>query len=157
MSLDSSLVSLILVLIASGLLILTYLSAYIDHFQRRWGESKGRGGVSSIERLAELAINLNANAIETYQLIDQITNELRAKQEALAILHDKTSEMAAEEERIRKRIDALNATKSEVFRHFEEWMQSNERKGVRRDLVLFVAGAIVTTVLAVILKRLGLS
>jgi len=82
----------------------------------------------------------------------------------LAQLQVRNTSLSAEEEAIKKRLEILRETKVEVAEYFqkqnEESLERIERRGVRRDLFIFIVGvvvtAIVTVVVSVALKHFGL-
>ncbi len=118
----------------------------------------------STERLQQLVGILNSTAQEADKLIQEISQDLKQRQESLAQLQVRNTSLSAEEEAIKKRLEILRETKVEVAEYFqkqnEESLERIERRGVRRDLFIFIVGvvvtAIVTVVVSVALKHFGL-
>lgn len=111
----------------------------------------------SAERLQQLIRTLDRTAREASVLIQEIETDLQSRLQTLAGLQHRNAELTAEEEMLNRRLEALRSTKVEVAEYFEQSMETMERQGARRDLLLFGAGAVTTAIISILLKHFGLA
>jgi len=118
---------------------------YEAHKQRQHGQAG---------RLQTLIGSLSTTSQEVNTVIEEIASDLQQRQETLTRLQAENNVLAAEEETIRRRLEALRTTRSEVAEYFQDLNQQSlermERRGVRRDLLFFIAGIGATVIVTII-------
>ena len=117
--------------------------------------------ISPGERIQTVVDKLSNASKEVDDIIHEITTDLETRKYALAELQAKNKELAVEEEILNKRLKVLKETPIEVAQYFQELNQRSleamEKRNVHRDMMMFVLGIAVTTVVTIFLKLAGLS
>ncbi len=87
--------------------------------------------------------------------VDRLLGELACvaedREQSVRELEDTHRQLKAREEQLKVRIEELERVPIPVAEHFANIVEATEKRNARRDYMLFAAGALVTTVLAVVL------
>jgi predicted nuclease with TOPRIM domain len=130
--------------------ILTYLFARTDLKRQR--ERAQRNTVSYQEKMKKLSAELARSSEEVDKTLEEMEMVSRVREEALKSLEAKLSELAEREKDMQTRIDSLKAVPLPAAEYFLEMTEKSEKRSAARDYILFGAGVVVSTVIAIVLK-----
>ncbi|MGN6148224.1 MAG: hypothetical protein ACTHPD_06760, partial [Rhizomicrobium sp.] len=108
------------------------------------------------ERLHSLTENLATATSEVDKIVQEMALVAQSRQDAVQKLEQELAEMEGRESVLRTRIEALEKTPIPVAEHFATIMKGAERKSARRDYLLFGAGVLVTTAIALAIQHFSL-
>ncbi len=103
------------------------------------------------ERLAQLTVSLTKASREVDSVLSELAQVARNREGAVQKLESDLEALEMREEDLKEKIEALENTPLPVAEHFAKLLESRENRSVRRDYMLFGAGVIVTTVVAIII------
>jgi chromosome segregation ATPase len=130
--------------------ILTYFFARTDLKRQR---EKARRSTSSYqEKMKKLSAELARSSKEVDKTLEEMEMVSRVREEALKSLEAKLSELAEREKGMQNRIDTLKDVPLPAAEYFLKMTEKNEKRSAARDYILFGAGVVVSTVIAIILK-----
>lgn len=116
-----------------------------------------RTEVSPAERIQQSISKLSTASQEIDTTIQDIIQEIERRQVMLEDLRARHQILSQEEAEVSKRVETLKGVQLEVANYFqqisEEALQQVEKKRARRDVLMFVLGIVVTTVVSIILLR----
>lgn len=104
------------------------------------------------ERLSELTNSLNNASREVDSILAELSSVTKEKQSSVKQLEQVLSDLEKRENELKDRIAALENVPIPVAEHFAKLMQSGERRSAKRDYLLFGAGVLVTTLIAIIIQ-----
>lgn len=104
------------------------------------------------ERLAQLTASLTKASREVDSVLSELAQVARSREGAVQKLETDLAALGTREKELKEKIEALENTPLPVAEHFAKLLESGEKRSAKRDYVLFGAGVIVTTVIAVILQ-----
>ena len=107
------------------------------------------------EKLKELVSQLSSATNNVDSILQEVATVAKERETAISSLENELRLLEEKEKTTKERIEALNNTPLPVAEHFAELMKSSEKSSARRDYMLFGAGVVVSTAIAVILKLLG--
>jgi len=108
-------------------------------------------------RLARLTESLTRSSEEVDQVLDELRSVARARSDAVTALEQDLGSLEAKEKDLQQRITVLQNIPVPVAEHFVALMEKGEGRSARRDYLLFGAGVVVSTAIAIGLKALGLA
>jgi DNA repair ATPase RecN len=108
------------------------------------------------ERLKELTDNLQKASAGVDDILHELGKVSSERELAITRLEQRLSTLSAKEKELQTRIDSLENTPIPVAEYFASLTDKGERRSARRDYLLFGAGVLVSTVIAIILGMLGL-
>lgn len=89
-------------------------------------------------------------------LLSEMETISKAREQELHRIECQLSQSQEEERSLEERIDALRNTPLPVAEHFARMIERGEKRSAWRDYILFGAGVVVTTVIAIVLRLKGL-
>jgi septal ring factor EnvC (AmiA/AmiB activator) len=108
------------------------------------------------ERFQESISKLSSASQEINMIIQDIVQDIDKRQSALEQLKERHQVLSQEEQELSKKVKMLKDVPLEVANYFQqisqETIQQVERKRARRDVVMFILGILVTTVVAILLR-----
>ena len=111
------------------------------------------------ERLQQSISKLSTASQEIDTIIQDIVQDINRRQSALEELKARHQLLSQEEAELSKRVEMLKGLPLEVAKYFqqinEQSLQQMEKKRARRDILMFLLGIIVTTIIAILLKVFG--
>jgi len=111
------------------------------------------------ERLDELHESLAKATQEVDAIVSEMTEVTLRRESAVAQLEKQVGVLESREQELTLRIENLKNVPMPVAEHFAQLTaqltNEGEKKSALRDYRLFVAGVIVTTIMAIILKLIG--
>ena len=113
--------------------------------------------VSYAERLEKLTSSLTKSSTEIDGLLNELSNVAKERQKAVDKVETELLGLQGREKELQQRIDQLKDVPLPVAEHLAKLMAPGEKRSARRDYVLFVSGVLVSTILAVLLRVLGLA
>jgi len=150
----AALATLAVPLLASALLFVLERSLP-DRTLRLLGIKKPRQETYS-ERLADVTRRLMKSSSEVDSLLSEMETITKAREQELHRIECQVSQSQEEERSLEERIDALRDTPLPVAEHFARMIERGEKRTAGRDYILFGAGVVVTTVIAIVLRLIGL-
>jgi len=116
--------------------------------------------VTPTNRLQKLVDDLSKSSSEADKIIREITDDLKKREVALSELQSRNTELVTQEAELRRRIDLLKEMPIEVAEYFQKINEQNlktiDKRSSRRDFQFFVLGIVVSTIIAIILRIVGL-
>ncbi len=104
------------------------------------------------ERLSELTANLTKASREVDSVIGELAQVARGRESSIQKLETDLASLEAREKELKEKIETLQKVPIPVADHFAKLIESGEKRNARRDYVLFGAGVLVTTVIAIIIQ-----
>jgi len=104
------------------------------------------------QRLAELTTNLTKSSREVDSVLEELATVARNREKAVQTLEADLAKLEGQEKELKGRIEALENVPIPVAEHFAALMESGEKRGAKRDYILFGAGVGVTTAIALIIQ-----
>lgn len=107
------------------------------------------------ERLSELSASLTKASREVDSVLAELAQVARSRETAVQKLESDLQTLETREKELKDKIEALESTPLPVAEHFAKLLESGEKRGAKRDYVLFGAGVVLTTVIAILIQVLG--
>ena len=104
------------------------------------------------DRIRELMSNLINTTHEVDAILSEVTNVASDRETNLMRLETELSLLESREKEIQGRIDLLTQVPIAAAEHFFKLQNISETRSARRDYLLFGAGVLVSTVLAIIIQ-----
>ncbi len=104
------------------------------------------------ERLAQLTASLTKASREVDSVLSELAQVARSREGAVQKLETDLAALETREKELKEKIEALESTPIPVAEHFAKLLESGQQRSATRDYVLFGAGVIVTTAIAVIIQ-----
>lgn len=115
---------------------------------------------SERETYSEKLSNLTESLMKASQEVDSVLSELaqvaRDREKAVQKLETELAGLETHEKQLKQRIQELENVPIPVAEHFAKLIVKGEKRSAWRDYILFGAGVVVSTVIAIILKLVGL-
>ncbi len=89
--------------------------------------------------------------------VARIQGFTKLREEAVAKLEDQLSTLTTQEGELRKTIEQLRQVPLPAAEYFAHLVNKGEKSSALRDYILFFAGVVVSTIIAIILKHYGLA
>lgn len=135
------------------LAIVEFQTIFRKYFLKKRQEEKRETYYS--EKLGELLKSLNKSSKEVDDILNELSDVTNERAKALSNLESELLTLESREEEVKKRIQDLENVPIAAVEHFAKLTSAGEKKSARRDYILFGAGVIASTVVAIILKLLG--
>ncbi len=104
------------------------------------------------ERLSELTDSLTKASREVDSVLSELAQVAHDRESAVQKLENDLQAMETREKEFKEKIEALENTPLPVAEHFAKLLESGEKRGAKRDYILFGAGVLVTTLIAIIIQ-----
>lgn len=111
---------------------------------------------SYAEKLSRLTSGLVKASSEVDGLLKELAVVAKQRAEAAEQLDGELKRLEAHEQELKKNVAELRAVPIPVAEHFAALVSKGERRSAWRDYILFGAGVVVSTLVAIILKLAGL-
>jgi hypothetical protein len=138
-------------------LVLALLGGLVPLFER---QIRRRLGLEKEESYSEKVLRLTSSLEKASREVDSVLKELasvaKTRANAVSDLESPLSQLSQHEQALRKQIEDLRATPVPVAEHFAELIAKGERRSAFRDYALFGLGVVVSTLIAIVLRLLGL-
>jgi chaperonin cofactor prefoldin len=108
------------------------------------------------QKLSRLTESLTRAFKEVDSVLTELAQVARDREKAVGKLELDLRDLESRERQLQQRIQDLENVPLPVTEHFATLIKSGERRSVLRDYMLFGAGVVVSTVMAIILKIAGL-
>jgi hypothetical protein len=112
---------------------------------------------SPAQRLQRLSEKLSTTSLEFDVQLRELEKFASARQQAVEALEATMKDQTAREQQLRDNIKMLENVPLPVAKYFSELASSGEKKSARRDYLLFAAGVVVSTAIAIVLHLSGLT
>lgn len=104
------------------------------------------------QRLSELTTNLTKASREVDSILGELALVARSRESAVTKLESDLATLEAREKELKDKIEVLQKVPIPVAEHFAKLLESGEKRSARRDYVLFGAGVLVTTFIAIVIQ-----
>jgi septal ring factor EnvC (AmiA/AmiB activator) len=108
------------------------------------------------EKLERLTSSMAEASQEMDALLAEFAKVAKERHEAMQKVESELRELEQKEKELQDRIEHLQNVPLPVAEHFAKLTSTGEKRSARRDYLLFGAGVVVSTVIAIILKLVGL-
>ena len=146
-----------LLLEISTLIIGLLLSAPVTHFLVKIFSNKLKEKISYGEQLNTLTSSLLKSTKQVDKILAELTSVTKDRENALTKLESELTILESREIETKKRIEDLQNIPLQAVEHFAQLTTAGEKRSARRDYLLFAAGVIVSTIIAILLKVLNLA
>jgi hypothetical protein len=104
------------------------------------------------ERLSELTSSLTKASSEVDAVFREMSQVSQEREQSVRDLETGLAQMEKREKELQEKIDVLQNVPIPVAEHFAKLVEPSEKRGARRDYLLFISGVAVTTVIAIVLQ-----
>ena len=108
------------------------------------------------ERLSRLTQELTKASSDVDNLLTELAKVAKDREFAVQRLEVNLTSLEEREKKLQKRIDDLKNIPVPVAEHFASLLEQGEKKSAWRDYMLFGMGVVLSTVIAIILRLIGL-
>lgn len=144
----ASIISAIATLIAGGLVSTKLIRTLLQRF---FGIQQAPSQ-SYTEKLTELTQSLTKSSAEVDAVLSELAKVARERENAVQRLENELQNLERREKELQEKIETLEQVPIPVAEHFANLVESGEKRGARRDYILFGAGVVVTTIVAIIIQ-----
>jgi DNA repair ATPase RecN len=109
-------------------------------------------GKTYSERLSELTSSLTTASAQVDSVLRELSTVAREKEQAVKKFETGLGELGQREQELKKKIEDLQNVPLPVAEQFAKLVEPSERRGARRDYILFGAGVLVTTIITILLQ-----
>ena len=127
-------------------------SELIQKFIRRIFNLPEKKEIPYALRLSELTKKLEEASSEVDDVLQEIASVADNRQKTVEILERDLSQLEAKEVQLKEKITALENTPVEAAKHFAALVSEGEKRGAKRDYMLFGAGVLVSTLAAIAIQ-----
>lgn len=107
------------------------------------------------ERLAKLNANLNKASTEVDSVLEELAQVAKNRENTVKRLETDLRSLEQRENELKERIALLENVPIPVAEQFSKLLEIGDKRNARRDYVLFGAGVLVTTIIAVIIQSVA--
>ena len=108
------------------------------------------------QKLSRLRASLTEASKEVDNVLGELAQVTRDREKAVQQLETELTNLESREKQLKQTIQDLEKVPIPVAEHFAKLIGKGERRSAWRDYILFGAGVIVSTIIAIILKLAGL-
>jgi hypothetical protein len=123
---------------------------------RVFGRTKESDEVRYSQRIRALMEHLLKTSDEMDEMLAELSRVTKDREHAMQRVENGLLDLQTREKELKERIEQLQNVPIPVAEHFAKLTSSGEKRSARRDYVLFGAGVVVSTVIAISLRLLGL-
>jgi hypothetical protein len=137
--------------------IFSFIAAAITVFLQKMlrATARRKENISYSERLNALISNLGKATDEVDGILAEMAQVAKDRSENVQLLEKELRLLETKEQELKEKINLLQNTPLPVVEHFAKLLEPGERRSVRRDFMLFGAGVILSTLIALILQMFG--
>jgi len=129
-----------------------FSSGTFRKFVRRLEGEEEEAGETYGMRLAKLTASLSSASSEVDGILEELAEVAGIRESAVRKLEEDLQTLETRERELQVTIGALERTPLPVAERFAELLEHSEQQSRRRDYLLFGAGVVVTTVIAIIIQ-----
>jgi len=107
------------------------------------------------ERIYELTHSLTNASAEVDSILAEMSRVTKEKQSSVDKLEKGLVDLEKQENELKDRIATLENVPIPVAEHFAKFIESGEHRGAKRDYILFGAGVLVTTLIAILIQLIS--
>jgi predicted nucleic acid-binding Zn-ribbon protein len=151
-------IEIILSILAAGASLATGASIEVmSRMLREFSGTAKKKEKNYAEKLSALTENLKKASREVDAVLAELAHVARDRASAVTSLEADLRTLEDREKELKEKIEVLEKTPLPVAEHFAMLLENGEKRGARRDYVLFAAGVGVTTAVAIVIEivRLG--
>jgi len=123
--------------------------------RRLWFELFGvfkRSQLPYGERIARLTESLKKASREVDEVLIELEHTANIRTQNVTELENELAMMEFREKEIKQKIAALEKTPLPVAEHFAKLLEGRDKRTAKRDYLLFVLGAVVATIIAIVMQ-----
>jgi len=107
------------------------------------------------ERINKTLKSLRKASDEMALATNEFNDIMNEKQDTIAVLERKLSELADKELEMKTKIETLQKVPIEALTYFESILIKGDKRSAYRDYILFGVGVIVSMIITIVLKKMG--
>lgn len=104
------------------------------------------------DRLRSLTASLTRASKETDEVLAEVAQIAREREQDVRMLEEEVSSLEKQENDLKEKIGNLEKLPLPVAEHFAQLVEVGHKRSARRDYLLFVAGVLLTTAVAIALQ-----
>jgi hypothetical protein len=104
---------------------------------------------------ASLLSELSKASTDMDRIVGEIGRLTKERQARMVQLENDLSLLSEREQELKTRIEGLEKTPTPVADYFAKLVERTEKRSAARDYALFLGGVVLTSVIAILLKKLG--
>jgi hypothetical protein len=150
-----SIISGLASLLAGGLFTAKIVQDLLKRLFPKLFPAKQTPPESFSDRLSRLTTGLTKASMEVDRVLDELAQVARDRETAVKVLESNLTAMEQQEKELKKKIETLEKVPIAVADQFAKLLETGEKRSAKRDYLLFGAGVLVSTIIAVVLKLAG--
>ena len=103
------------------------------------------------EKISSSLETLNKATGDIDKVINEISEISEEKQITIQKLEKELEDLSLRETELKEKIETLENVPVESIKHFEEILNKGDKRGARRDYILFASGVILSSLVSIIL------
>ena len=108
------------------------------------------------EKISRLTENLSKASKEVDEVLKEISAVSVERAQGISELEKQLAELSNREQQTKARIEALEKIPLEAVQHLEKILDKGDKRSALRDYMLFGLGVVVSTIIAIALKLVGI-
>jgi hypothetical protein len=117
---------------------------------------RGKPKETYSQKLERLSDSLIKSSSEVDNLLSELSQVALEREKAVRNLETELRELETREKQLKERVQVLENIPLPVAEHFANLTAAGEKRSAKRDYMLFGAGVLVSTIIAIILNLTGL-
>ena len=110
---------------------------------------------ASVQAPESLFTELSLASSKMDEIVKQVQEYTRGREQAVAELQSRLGSLSEQEQELKQRIHSLKDVPLPAAEYFANLIERREKRSALRDYVLFLVGVVVSTVVAVLLRKFG--
>ena len=133
---------------------------YFEHPDTKWSKFlqlwfvfDNKKKKSFRDRLADSIDTLRNSTAEIDNVIEEIGQISKEKHQTIENLQKQLDELESRENELKNKIETMEKVPIESLKHFEEILNNGNKRGAKRDYLIFISGIVITTIIAILLNK----
>ena len=144
------------VTLLSGVLVNVFAEVALPQLKRRFGVEEKKAPKSYKEQMAQLTRSLTKASNEVDRILKEMAETSQQRESTLATMEKQLLTLSERERQLQQKIETLEKVPLPAIDYFAGIVEKSEKRSAWRDYALFGLGAIVSTVIAIVLRVLGI-
>jgi len=133
-----------------------FADAVLPRLRKRFVLEAKKTPKSYKEQMTELTQNLVKASEEVDRILQEMAEASQQREVAVSRLEQQLGNLSEREKELQKKIDTLEKVPLPAVEYFVHIVEKGEKRSAWRDYSLFGLGVVVSTVIAIVLRLLGI-
>lgn len=139
-----------------GVLVNVFTAVALPQLKRRFGVEEKKPLKSYGEQMAQLTRSLTKASNEVDRILKEMAETSQQRETALATMEKQLETLSEREKQLQQKIETLEKVPLPAVDYFAGIVEKSEKRSAWRDYALFGLGAIASTIIAIILRFIGI-